>query len=1374
MAELAQTMTLVDEAARLKALRGLEVLDTPPELEFEALVSAAALVCGTPISLISLVEQDRQWFKANVGLPGITETPRDVSFCTHAICGDDIMIIEDATADPRTANNPVVTGGPGIRFYAGVPLALSTGEKVGTLCVIDRKPGMLSTHQREVLTHLGYAAARALEARIALKREREMRQVGLRAASILKNSVDAIVTTGLDGVIKHWNTAAEAMFGYTASEAVGQALSFLLPDEVEQGPASGKKSGKGSETVRRTKTGTNLAVSISAGPVVSETGETVGRTEIIRDISESVEARRVLNEERQRLHNILDGTQAGTWEWNICTGEIRLNERWAQMIGYELAELQPVSFRTWEKLLHPEDLEESSKVLQEHLDGKSEVYKYETRLRHKDGSWVWVLTRGKVITWTADGKPEWMFGTHQDITERKLQEDRLRESQNFLDRTGRVAGVGGWQFDLQTNEITWTDETCRILGVEPGHVPQLDEAIDFYAPEARPVIRAAIEKSIQTGEGWDLQLPSRRADGQPIWVRSVGSADMDGGKPVRLSGAFQDVTQQVEQRIALELLNDRQAVATENGRIGIWDANFNTGTTHYSEMWCNLIGYTRQEIGEAVENWLEFVHPDDRDRARNADLDHIAGKTPFFEEQFRMRHKDGSWVWILDRGKVIARDENGKPTRMIGTHVDITKQKQAEQEQALLAERITIATDSGGIGTWDHDLINDAVTWDPWVYRLFGLTQQPGECAQDIWRRHVHKEDRIRIDRASKAAIESLGGLEEEYRITHSDGTIHHLRVSARVIPDESGRPVRLTGAVWDVTNMRRMAIELEEQHELLRVTLHSIGDAVMTTNAQGLVEWLNPVAEKMTGWTAAEAKGKPSHVIFNIVHEETRQRAPGPIEACLDITDVVGLDHDTLLIGRDGREFSIEDSAAPIRNSGGETLGAVLVFHDVSEQRRLSREMHHRASHDPLTGLINRAEFDRRLTSLFDKSRTEDTANALLYIDLDQFKIVNDTCGHAVGDELLKQVSKLLSETIRAGDTLARLGGDEFAVLLELCSIENATKIAQKMCDRMNDFRFAHGDHRFRVGTSIGIVPVGSAMPSVASILQAADSSCYAAKEAGRNRVHIWADSDKAMAARSGEMRWASRIEQALDEGSFLLYAQDIRPIAGPAEGRRTELLIRMKHEDGSLISPAAFLSSAERFSLASRIDRWVLTRAIDWIRQAPALEDLESVAINLSGQSVGDRSFHQHAVEVLDAAGADICSRLCFEITETAAVTNLADATAFIDQMRSRKVRVALDDFGAGASSFGYLKRFPVDYLKIDGQFIRDLVDDPLNDATVRCFVDVARVLGIKTVAEYVGSDQVLAKLVEIGVDYGQGFHIHKPEPLWNEQLSSLAATG
>ncbi|MBX9833881.1 MAG: EAL domain-containing protein, partial [Burkholderiaceae bacterium] len=529
-------------------------------------------------------------------------------------------------------------------------------------------------------------------------------------------------------------------------------------------------------------------------------------------------------------------------------------------------------------------------------------------------------------------------------------------------------------------------------------------------------------------------------------------------------------------------------------------------------------------------------------------------------------------------------------------------------------------------------------------------------------------------------------------------------------------------------------------------------------------------VAERMTGWLSSESMGRPLLQVFHIIHEETREPAPDPVAACLAEGKTVGLAPKTLLIARDGTEYGIQDSAAPIRSPQGEMLGVVLVFHDVSEQRKLSGEMTYRATHDSLTGLVNRAEFESRLLRTLRLAQENDSNHALFYIDLDQFKLVNDACGHAIGDQLLQQVSKLLGDSIRARDTLARLGGDEFAIILEHCTMEQASRVAQKICDRMNDFRFVHGENRFRIGTSIGLVPLDKRWANVSAIQQAADASCYAAKEAGRNRVHAWFDTDATMRARNHEMQWTSRIEHALDNDGFVLFAQRIHCLKRQALGIHAEVLLRLRNDDGSLVQPGVFLPAAERFHLASRIDRWVLQHSVNRLQRLSEPSHIESLSVNLSGQSVGDRAFHAWALELFAAAGATACSRLCLEITETAAVTNLADAAIFISQVRAVGVKVALDDFGAGASSFGYLKALPVDYLKIDGQFIRNLISNPLDEAAVRCFADVARLMGLETVAEFVESPEVLQRLKEMGVDYAQGYLEHCPEPI--DRLTETAA--
>jgi len=574
-------------------------------------------------------------------------------------------------------------------------------------------------------------------------------------------------------------------------------------------------------------------------------------------------------------------------------------------------------------------------------------------------------------------------------------------------------------------------------------------------------------------------------------------------------------------------------------------------------------------------------------------------------------------------------------------------------------------------------------------------------------------------------------------------------------------------------TRVRDLATELAEQHEMLRITLQHINDAVITTDACACVSWLNPVAERMTGWPLSEAKGMPLGEVFRLVNEETRFPVEGSVFGCLAQAPWSGEEGRTTLISRQGLEFNVKEFASPIRSSKGAVIGAVLVFQDETEHKRMAEEMLYRTSHDALTGLLNRAEFEVHLCRVMRQAKADQSMHALLFVDLDQFKLVNDAGGHMAGDEVLRQVAQLMSEIVRTSDTVVRLGGDEFALILEYCTPAHALRVAQQIGERLESHRFLHGGNRFHISASIGLIPLDDRWDTTTAILQAADQTCSAAREFGGNRVHTWTDTDLAVRERQGAMQWAARIEQALEEDRFVLYAQRIESLTDQSHGLHAEVLIRMMAPDGDVVPPGAFLPAAERFHLASRIDRWVLNRAIAWLKNLPSLSLIENLSVNLSGQSVGDKSFHLWANEVLKEAGQPICQRLCLEITETATVTNIAQAALFIEQVRAAGVRVALDDFGAGASSFGYLKKLPIDYLKIDGQFIRTLLTDELDAAAVRCFTDVAKVLGVKTVAEFVDQPAVLARLREMGVDFAQGYLLHKPAPIDQILPSSQSST-
>jgi len=839
-----------NEKLRLELLKQLMVLDSESEPLFDEITKLASQICGTPIALISLVDENRQWFKANIGLEGASETHRDLAFCAHAILENNLFEINDATQDDRFQNNPLVTSDPNIRFYAGMPLTMANGLNIGTLCVIDREPRSLSQEQRSMLAGLAEITCKAL-----LSREKNIYELHDKAellAAIIDSSNDAIVSKTLGGIITSWNIAAEQIFGYKSKEMIGNNVSVLFPANL-------------------------------------------------------------LHEEDQLISKVLDNQSISHFE--------------------------------------------------------------STR-----------LTKNKQI------------------------------------------------------------------------------------------IQVSTSLS-----------PIKNAQGEIVGVSTI------------------------------------------------------------------------------------------------------------------MR--------------------------------DITQTKQLQQNLAL--------------------------------------------------------------------------------------------------------------------------------EHERLRVTMDSIGDAVITTDKAGKVQYLNPVAEDLTGWSLHDALGQPIAKVFSIAHETTRQRCLNPVELCLSENKVVGLAQNTVLISRNGKEYGIEDSAAPIRDQAGNTIGVVLVFHDVSEQRIMAREISYRASHDSLTGLYNRSEFESILNDCIHTPKAPDAMDALMILDLDRFKIVNDTCGHAAGDKLLVEITSIIKNCIRNNDTFARIGGDEFAILLEKCNIEKAYEIATLICQSVYHYRFIYKDKKFRVGTSIGLVVIDEHSSTTSEVLQAADNACYDAKSAGRNRVHLYHSSNPSLAAHKKETQWVNRIEQAIEENHFTLFCQRILPLNHIGK-EHAEILLRLIDENGKIIKPNVFIPAAERFHMMSRIDRWVLKNAFEWLQKNDALlSHIDTISINLSGQSLGDKDFLDYVEQLISDMSLD-CSLICFEITETVAITNLSNAATFFNQMKRYGIRLSLDDFGSGVSSFAYLKNLPVDYLKIDGQFIKDLIENQIGQATVKCMTEVARVTNKQTIAEWVDNTAVEKVLKEMGVDFTQGYLNHMPAPL------------
>lgn len=568
-----------------------------------------------------------------------------------------------------------------------------------------------------------------------------------------------------------------------------------------------------------------------------------------------------------------------------------------------------------------------------------------------------------------------------------------------------------------------------------------------------------------------------------------------------------------------------------------------------------------------------------------------------------------------------------------------------------------------------------------------------------------------------------------------------------------------LSGAV---ERIRQSEHALHHEKERAEVTLHSIGDAVITSDAAGCVEYMNPVAESLTGWVLGEVKGRPIADVIRLIDESSHDVIDGLVQVCLEQGEVQEIEQHVLLVHKEGRMIPVSSSVAPIRDHQGDVVGSIMVMQDITPTRKLARELAYQASHDALTGLYNRTEFEARLRAALSMAQSEETEHALCYIDLDQFKVVNDTCGHVAGDELLRQLALLLGRQMRDNDVVARLGGDELGVLLMHSDLEVAQAVAERLRQTVNEFRFVWESHTFEIGASIGLVAVTHDSQSVSELMSSADVACYAAKDLGRNRVHVYQPDDLDLAQRRGEMQWVSRIQKALEDERFCLFYQPIVPVDGDGHAQpHYEALIRLRDENGELVPPMAFIPAAERYNLMPAIDAWVVKTALVYMQESHLKCGDYTCAINLSGQSLGDDKLLNNIIEMIEAS--DISpTQLIFEITETAAIANFSQAEHFINTMKKRGIRFSLDDFGSGLSSFAYLKNLNVDYLKIDGAFVRDMVIDPIDRAMVEAISSIGRVMGIKTIAEFVENQETLDELKVIGVDFAQGYFVAKPRSM------------
>ncbi|MFP4267658.1 MAG: EAL domain-containing protein [Spirochaetaceae bacterium] len=560
--------------------------------------------------------------------------------------------------------------------------------------------------------------------------------------------------------------------------------------------------------------------------------------------------------------------------------------------------------------------------------------------------------------------------------------------------------------------------------------------------------------------------------------------------------------------------------------------------------------------------------------------------------------------------------------------------------------------------------------------------------------------------------------------------------------------------------------MKLRRQERWFSAILHSVEDGIIATGKEGLIQFMNPVAENITGWSEEEAKSHRLEDVFSIISGRDRNAMALPDIREDGEDSFPFIFKETLLKNREDKTIHVEGSYAAIKDRDGSVDGQVLAFRDTTEMQLLSETINYQASHDTLTGLANRDEFSDRLSLLIDEAKQSERHHAFIYLDVDQFKVVNDICGHTAGDELLLKTTNVIRSVVRSSDITARLGADEFGILLEDATQEQAMEISRRLQSRLKEKKLIWEKHVFNINTSIGLVMVDSWSNDLHSVLAAADDACFIAKEAGGNRIRVYNTEENLFIKRRGEMEWISHLTQALEEDRFVLYHQPIASLKnGAARIEKSELLIRMVDTEGNIVMPGDFIPSAEQYNLMPSIDRWVVQTAFKSFtllmdkfgkKRIPYLFTINLSPPFLAEETALDFLFYEFKEHNVPP------ENFCFEITETAAISNMKTAVNFIKELKKTGCTFALDDFGSGFSSFNYLRQLPVDYLKIDGTFVKNMHEDHVNHAMVEAINSLGHFIGIKTIAEFVSSDQVIPLLQNIGVDFGQGYHIGKPSPL------------
>ena len=1140
----------------------------------------------------------------------------------------------------------------------------------------------------------------------------------------IDNAFDAIYISDEEGRLTYVNDSACRMLDYDKDELLKMTLFDINPglqqEQFQQ--LMNQVDGDGNvptfETRHRKKDGSYITVEISSR--ITRLDGNISSCSFVRDVTERKQAQRKTEELQFAIDNAVDAVYLCDRDGNFYY----VNESASQTLGYSREDLTHMTVFDVDPSLNLEEFQN----LWDTVWRRHSATTFETVNRRQDGTEIPIEITTRI---TAFEGIEYACTFARDISERKAASRLMEEFRFAIDNANDPVYLYN-----RAGQITYANiSACETTGYTYEELTGMS-VWDLDA-DVTPELWEEIYPAVKEGKVKTMESRNRRKDGSIIPVE-VTATNVTYGEYEFGCSFNHDISERKE--------SERQMLFTQFAIDSAGDAivftNLDGDILYANQAACMTLGYTHDEILRIKIMDIDPSVPNIR-RELGYWEDRADGSSRIFESVHH--RKDGTTFPVEIQARILEYEGEFFSCSVAR---NITERKKAERQMLFTQFAIDGAGDSIVFSNAEGDIIYANLT----ACETLGYTQE------ELLKLKIKDID---------PSVDEVRD-EVDYWESHADGTSHTLE-SIHYRKDGSTFPVEIQArliefdselfscaVIRDISERVQAQKALRESEERFRVIADTSPVAMIISRTRdNAIIYANRQVQILFDRHAADVIGKTLPDLFDSA--DAREELLHLLKH-----DQQLLGHEVMLRKKDGSEICLSLSTRPITLQGEEVICSAMM--DVTEAYELAQQLSYQASYDPLTGLVNRREFQSHLHRVIISAQQRQTDNALCFLDLDQFKVVNDTCGHIAGDELLRQLAQILKNNIRKQDTLARLGGDEFAILLENCNLQQAERVANSIRLAIQDFRFHWEDNTFSIGVSIGLVPVDSNSETTTDLLRRADTACYTAKDRGRNRIHVYHPDDEELAKRHGEMQWVSRINDALTENRLQLWSQRIvRLSEDPTEiGEHFEVLLRLQDREGNVISPDAFLPTAERYNIATRLDRWVITTIFNWYAQNPdKLETLSLCSINLSGQSLSDEELLKYITDYFESSTVKP-GKFCFEITETAAIANLAHATDFIKRLKNLGLHFALDDFGSGLSSFAYLKTLPVDYLKIDGQFVKDVLEDPIDLAMVKSINDIGHVMGKKTIAEFVENSEIRTLMQEIGIDYAQGYGVAEPRVL------------